>query len=645
MRYMLLWVCLTMGLIFTACQEKDVFADSVNNLQAAVFKAVQVAPNGVNTRATDGGFEQGDQIGIYVVRRNSNNDQGTLKAAGNYADNKRYVIDQNGRLQPFSAEDQIFLSHSEVYDFYAYYPYDAAMTDPTNYEFRVSADQINKTDYTASDFMLARNLGSKGQDIALVFERKMALVEMYFQKVDGKSVSAAVITMVKYNAFLNFSTNESQTGTYIPSQVRMNLYRETSDSYVFRALLPVQELKGNYIFHFTVDDEVLHYNATTITPLTAGKRSIYTINMQYHIQAFPQYLVTGSVTGIEKEIFNHGENIHVRAVANPGYYFVGWYESLMVGWQDNLPRISDQPDLYVTATKSVCYIARFDPILQPIIVKAVTLGDDDNGGTVYGSGNFVQGQLHSVRAVAKEGFDFIGWYVDNVRASNSLTYEFTVPDHPVTLEARFQRKLITITLDCYPSKEVLAPYYDKPSKVTAKYGDEIKLYGLILTDSPYTFDGFYENGIYLNRNYPYIFKATEDRRIELRYGWRIFGLGAGDAFGILSQPGYFTRSTNDKDIHPTFMNKGQKVRITGKAECQVYINECSTPVRITDKKLAIKIGDRVVWENSDFEDFIFTAPENATYTFHYSMTVEGRLQEGERVGLTTSLTRMAWFIE
>lgn len=645
MRYMLLWVCLTFGLIFTACQEKDVFADSVNNLQVAVFKAVQVAPDGVNTRATDGGFEQGDQIGIYVVRRNSNNDQGTLKAAGNYADNKRYVIDRNGKLQPFSAEDQIFLSQSEVYDFYAYYPYDAAMTDPTNYEFRVSADQINKTDYTASDFMLAKSSGVNDGNITLAFERKMALVELYFKKESTYDVSQTKIK-VQSRSVVNIGKNEVVTVDDYKTSVSMKLHAENEDYYIFRAIVPVQDLKGDYLFWFTINDKAVYYKGKSTTPLAEGKKSIYTLYMQHRIRAYQHALITGTVTGAEKEIFNHGESVHLHAIPDYNYNFAGWYESSNSNWEENLVKITDLPDYYFTATKSALYVAFFECKKQPIVVKAVTLGEDTEGGVVYDSGIGNQGHLYGVRAaVILDGFTFKGWYIDDELVSTELCYSFTVPDHPVTIEARFQRKLITVTLDCYPSKEVLAPYYDKPSKVTAKYGDDIKLYGLIFTDSPYTFDGFYENGIYLNRDYPYTFKATEDRHIELRYGLRIFGLGAGDGFGILSQPGYFTRSTNDKDSHPTFMNKGQKVRITGEAECQVYINECSTPVRIKDKKLSIKIGDRVVWENSDFEDFIFTAPENATYTFHYSMTVEGRLQEGERVGLTTTLTRMAWFVE
>lgn len=646
MKYMLLlWIYLTILFTGTSCQDK-IETQLEASQEAVTFTATQTSSDSITTRATDTGFQSGDEIGIYVVRRSGNTSE-KLKISGNYADNKRYRIDSNGQLQPYSNADKIYLSKSEVYDFYAYYPYNENLSDPTNYDFYVNMDQTTAEVYTKNDVMIAQNTsGINNGSVSLLFERKFALVETYFEKVAGKVVTSASLNGVKNTAFLNIGTNRASTELNNAGNIKMNLYAENEYFYIFRAILPVQELKGNYLFEFTINDQIVQYKATSVTPLAEGKKSTYLLNMQYRIRAYQRDAGTGNVTGAEKEVFNHGEDVHLAATPTPNYDFAGWYESPMIGWQTNLTKVTDQPDYYFTASKSVWYIALFKCIRQPITLKAITLGGYSNGGITYGNGGEGnQGQLYSIRAITSDGFIFNGWYEDDILVSTELTYVFTVPDHPVTLEARFQKKLVTIKIDCYPSKEVLAPYYDKPSEVVRNYGTEITLYGYILTDSPYTFDGWYENGTYITRDYAYIFTATKNRNLLAKYGLRAFGLGSSGQSKIETQPGFFTRSLNDDNYHPTYMRAGQKLRITGYAQYQSYISEHSIPVTISNKWLIIKDGERIIYQTGNFEDFFFIAPENSTYTFYYSMTIEGRLLPGERAGGTLVISRSAWFVD
>lgn len=642
MRYTLLWICLAFCL-FTGCQ--DEFISTENDYYIASFTATQTPIDEITTRATDQGFEPSDEIGIYVVRHRDKNTPEKLQATGNFADNMRYVIDRNGNPQPYSEKDKIILSKSETYDFYAYYPYDPNMSDPTNYIFRIGIDQATKAKYTANDVMFASNLNQNGGVISLAFERKMALAEIHFEKVSDKNISTIILGGIMQTVTLNLADNKAKTEDKNVGNIIMYLYQETENTYIYRALLPAQEVKGDYLFSVIVNSEMIYYKATSTTPLEAGKKSIYLLNLQYRIRAYQRVANTGTVTGAEKEIFNHGESVHLQAIPDYDFNFIGWYESSNSNWEENLVKVTDLPDYYFTATKSALYVAYFEIKKQPIVATAVTLGGYTDGGIVYGSGEGQQGRQYGVRAIATKGFIFKGWYIDGQLVSTESDYNFTVPDHPVFLEARFQKQSITITIDCYPSKEVLAPYYNIPSQMVVDYGKEVKLNGFILSDSPYMFDGYYENGIYLNRDYSYSFTATEDRHIVLRYGLKAFGVSASDGIGILNTPGAFVKSTDDDLIHPTFMQKGQKLRITGYAKCEVYIKECITPVKITNQQLIIKLNDRIMLETNDFEDFFFLAPQSGTYTFHYSMTVEGRLYEGERVGLTLTLYRMAWFVE
>lgn len=262
-------------------------------------------------------------------------------------------------------------------------------------------------------------------------------------------------------------------------------------------------------------------------------------------------------------------------------------------------------------------------------------------GDVY----VADGQQYRVSAKADAGSVFNGWFQNNVLVSKEADYVFTVTED-VDLTASFSKADVKITIDCQPSREILEPY-GLPffAEHAYPYGGSLRLHGELLVNSPYVFDGWYdENGVYITRDDEYVFTATEDRHLTAKYGLQIFSLSASSSLWA-DDPGYFSGSHIDSDKHPTFLKKGQKIHITGNSELQIFINEFSTPVKITENKLTIKIGERVIWENSEYTDFIFTASEDATYTFHYSMALEGFLLEGERAGITFVMRRKAWIVE
>lgn len=629
-------------LVFVSCQD-DVESVTSSDLYIASFSASHLISDSVMTRATDLKFNEGDEIGIYVVRKEGVDSE--LLPEGNFADNKRYVIDRNGNLKPVGKEDQIYLSKKESYAFYAYYPYTYNMNNPTNFWFYTELDQSVKENYVRADVMCARNLsGVNNGGILLQFERKLALVELYFNKASGKTISSALMNVVKSTFILNLGKNEVVTYKNNEGCVKMNLYQENNDYYIFRALLPEQELQGEYLFEFVIDGEVIQYKATSTTPLCSGRKSMYLLNMQYRILAHQRDAGTGMVQ-INKEIFNHGETVHIKAIPEKNYYFEGWYESPLVGWQEYLSKVTDSFDYSFTATKPVWYIAVFKPIEHFLGVKIVTEGGGV-GGTIYGGNrNERQGASTSVWTESRYGFNFVGWYENDILMSTNPVYNFTMPDHPLELEARFKRNLITVTIDCYPSKEILAPYYNNPAQIVRAYGDIVTLYGNLVSDSPYVFDGWYENEVYLNRDYAYIFAAETNRTLLAKYGLRVFSLGEADASTTYETPGYFTNTFNSRHPHSVDMRAGQKIRLTGNVEYQEFVTEHSIPFTISGKELVVKIGERVIYRTNEFEDFIFTAPENGTYTFHYSMILTGRLLSGERAKGTMVISRAAWFID
>ncbi|MBQ5704324.1 MAG: fimbrillin family protein, partial [Alistipes sp.] len=77
---------------------------------------------GQQTRANDDAFENGDEVGIYVVNY-SGETAGTLAASGNQVDNAQFTYDGS----KWSPENSIYWKDSSTAaDFYAYYPYSAS---------------------------------------------------------------------------------------------------------------------------------------------------------------------------------------------------------------------------------------------------------------------------------------------------------------------------------------------------------------------------------------------------------------------------------------------------------------------------------------------------------------------------------------
>lgn len=103
---------------------------------------------GQQTRANDDAFENGDEIGIYVVNY-SGETAGTLAASGNQVDNAQFTYDGS----KWSPENSIYWKDSSTAaDFYAYYPYSAS-PNISAHPFSVATDQSEEADFWASDFL------------------------------------------------------------------------------------------------------------------------------------------------------------------------------------------------------------------------------------------------------------------------------------------------------------------------------------------------------------------------------------------------------------------------------------------------------------------------------------------------------------
>ena len=103
---------------------------------------------GQQTRANDTTYENGDEVGVYVVNYNGAT-AGTLATSGNQVDNAQFIFDGS----KWSPENSIYWKDkSTAADFYAYYPYSES-TNISAHPFSVQADQSTEDAFWASDFL------------------------------------------------------------------------------------------------------------------------------------------------------------------------------------------------------------------------------------------------------------------------------------------------------------------------------------------------------------------------------------------------------------------------------------------------------------------------------------------------------------
>ena len=184
------YIPLLLPLVCSGCAD---FADLQQDLTIDGAKEIVISGSIVQeyvTRANDGGFSNGDAIGVYVVDYEGNI-PGSLRSQGNHADNVKFVYseadaDWNGSAKIYWKDD------STPVDAYSYYPFAESVDNVSDYFFSVSGQQ-DKTDnatgmtgYEASDFLWAKASEVKpGSIIDLLHQHMMASVLVTLVEGEG----------------------------------------------------------------------------------------------------------------------------------------------------------------------------------------------------------------------------------------------------------------------------------------------------------------------------------------------------------------------------------------------------------------------------------------------------------------------------
>ncbi len=212
---------------------------------------IKISPSVKDTRATDYGFETGDEIGLYVVNY-SGSTPGSLANTGNHVSNMRFRY--NGEWTP---DTPIFWVDNETHaDFYLYYPYRADVASVGEYPFAVKADQSTEAAYKSSDLMVGKTVNVAPSSTATVIpvNHVMSRIVISLEAGNGftqESLSASDVS-VSVNGVKCNSTVNIATGSVIAAGEATSVTPLYADN-TYKALIVPQTVEAGNLITVNVD--------------------------------------------------------------------------------------------------------------------------------------------------------------------------------------------------------------------------------------------------------------------------------------------------------------------------------------------------------------------------------------------------------
>ncbi|WP_294934657.1 fimbrillin family protein [uncultured Prevotella sp.] len=279
------------------------------------------------TRVNDGGFCDGDGMGIYIVDYKADI-PGTLQQSGNRADNVCYTYDEANRK--WNSDQDVYWKDNHTHiDVYGYYPY-ANPESIDNYTFNVQRDQYNATadskmsGYEASDFLWGKlsDVAPTSAALRLLLRHRMSSACVKLLKGEGftesewESIDKMVFaTNLARKASINMTDGTVKVAGDVESSATIPL--QVNDEW--RAIVVPQTVPaGTTLFSITIGGA--HYKFAKNEALTyvSGKMMKFNIrvdktegNGKYRLT-----LVSESIAPWENDLQSHDATATEYVVIN-----------------------------------------------------------------------------------------------------------------------------------------------------------------------------------------------------------------------------------------------------------------------------------------------------------------------------------------
>ena len=146
------------------------------------------------------------------------------------------------------------------------------------------------------------------------------------------------------------------------------------------------------------------------------------------------------------------------------------------------------------------------PILEvPTYYTITASANPEEGGTVSGAGDYLEGATATLTATANTGYTFIDWTLNGVSVSNNPSFTITVTE-AANYVANFELNSYQITATANPTSGGTVS-----GSGTYNYGENCTL--TVSLNENFTFINWTENGVEISTDEAYTFVVTENRNI------------------------------------------------------------------------------------------------------------------------------------
>lgn len=200
------------------------------------------------TRANDSTYENGDEIGLFVVNHEAST-TGELLSEGNHADNAKFTYN-DGIWTPI--ENLFWKDQNTAADFYAYYPYSESVNIAAQ-PFEVKANQSQEADFWASDFLWGKTVNVVPTPNPVNIKTTHSLSRVIINIKPGKGFTAetwaAAEKSVKICNIQTAATIDLSTGVATASGDKGEIIPfATTEGASYKAMMVPQEIKDNSKF-------------------------------------------------------------------------------------------------------------------------------------------------------------------------------------------------------------------------------------------------------------------------------------------------------------------------------------------------------------------------------------------------------------
>lgn len=309
--------CLCCAALFAGCTTEPELIDVVAPQGAPQIKISGTINQTYTTRVDDGGFCDGDQIGLFGVNYSENNTvAGELLDSGNQVDNARYTFDEAS--WNWVSSGSIYYKDAETnIDLYGYYPYGSPAT-VREYAFEVAQDQSGNNTingYAQSDFLWgkAENVAPSEEKVKIKFNHRMACANVVLTQ--GEGFESGEFDALKKSVLVINTTRKAvidlQSGEVVATgEAESEGIVMKSNEEGFRAIVVPQTVEaGKALFSITVNGITYRYKMSdTAVDYQAGKQTKFTIkiNKKSHSGEYEFSLVDCQIVDWVADLDSHG---------------------------------------------------------------------------------------------------------------------------------------------------------------------------------------------------------------------------------------------------------------------------------------------------------------------------------------------------